>query len=206
MDLLSWDLAISDREQLAPIVSAAAVRARTEYGITIRQMSRRHLRRELDAFADVYNSAWSRNWGFVPYGSEDLDAYALELQLVHSPGWFMVAEHDGETAAIAITVMDLNQVLKRMGGRLLPWGWWHLLNRHRIVDRLRVGFLGVKPEFQHTGVGAALFVEHFDNATKSPLKRGEAGWILETNRAMNRGLRAMNGRIVKRYRIYEQAL
>ena len=67
-------------------------------------MSRRRLRRELDAFAEIYNEAWKRNWGFVPYSKADLDAYAQELQLVFDRNWFMVAEDaDGETVGIAIT-------------------------------------------------------------------------------------------------------
>ena len=107
---------------------------------------------------------------------------------------------------MAITVMDVNQVLRRMNGRLLPLGWWHYLRRNRIVDQVRVGFLGVKPEFQHTGAGPALFLAHFDAAEHSRMQHGEAGWILETNRGMNRGLRAMNGRIVKTWPVYEQDL
>jgi hypothetical protein len=206
MDLYSYWLDVSDRAKLHHLLVGAAERAQSEYGLTVRKLSRRHLRRELDAFADVYNSAWSQNWGFVPYSKEDLDAYALELQLVYSPGWFMVLEKDGETVAMGITVMDINQVLRKRNGRLLPLGWWYVLRRHHIVDRLRVGFLGVKPEFQHTGAGPALFLAHYDNAEHSPLKHGEAGWILETNRGMNRGLRAMNGEIVKTYRVYEQEL
>jgi len=207
MDLLSWDLSVEDRSQLDPKLFEFAERAAKTNEVTIRPMSRRHMRREMDAFADVYNSAWSRNWGFVPYGKADLDSYTLELKyLVNSPGWYMVAERHGETIGMAITVMDVNQVLKKMKGRLLPFGWWHFLRRHRTVDRLRVGFLGVKREYQHTGAGAALYVEHFNVAEGSRLKKGEAGWILETNRAMNRGLKAMNGRIVKRYRIYGQSL
>jgi GNAT superfamily N-acetyltransferase len=118
----------------------------------------------------------------------------------------MVAERDEETIAMAITVLDVNQVLKRMKGRLLPFGWWHFLRRNRTVDRVRVGFLGVKPEYQHTGVAALLYVEHFEAAAATPQKHGEAGWILETNEAMNRGLEAMNGRLVKRWRVYERAL
>ena len=69
---------------------------------------------------------------------------------------------------MAITVPDINQVLKRMNGRLLPCGWWHYLNRRRIVDRCRVGFLGVKPAYQHTGVAAGLYAEHFDMADDHP--------------------------------------
>ncbi|MGZ6673318.1 MAG: hypothetical protein ACXVFM_13295, partial [Solirubrobacteraceae bacterium] len=164
------------------------------------------LRRDMDRFADVYNSAWSQNWGFSPYSKEDLDYYSQELQLVFDAPWFMVAEKDGETVAVAITVPDINQVLAKMKGRLLPFGWWHFLRRRKIIDRCRVGFLGVKPEYQHTGVAAALYVEHFDLTERTPIKWGEMGWILETNRAMNRGMEAMNGRKVKTYRVFQRTL
>jgi hypothetical protein len=204
MDLLSWFLEIDDRTRLDPVLPALARRASERHGIRIRKLTRRHLRRELDAFADVYNQAWSKNWGFVPYGKGELDTMALEMQLVYAPGWFMVAEHDGETVAMAFTLMNLNQVLKKMKGRLLPWGWWYLVNSRRIVDEVRVGFLGVKPAYQYTGAAAALYLEHFNTAEHSRMKKGEAGWILETNRGMNRGLEAMNARIVKRYRVYER--
>jgi GNAT superfamily N-acetyltransferase len=206
MDLLSWDLSISDRERMNPILPKVAERAKTKYGITIRRMSRRHLRREMDEFANVYNAAWSTNWGFVPYSKADLDAYAIDLQLVYSRDWFMIAEQDGKTIAMAITIPDIHQVYKKMQGRLLPLGWWYYLNRGRLIDRLRVGFLGVLPEYQHTGVAAALYLEHFDTAARSRQKAGEAGFILETNTAMNRGLEAMGGRVVKRYRVYERLL
>ncbi|MBS1676873.1 MAG: hypothetical protein JST08_05760 [Actinobacteria bacterium] len=206
MDLLSWDLSIDDRASMKPIIEKLAKRCREKHGVTVRKMTRRGLRKDLDKFAEVYNSAWSENWGFVPYSKEDLDAYALDLQLVYSPEWFMVAEKDGETIAMAITVMDANQLQKRMNGRLFPTGWWHFLRRHRTTDRLRVGFLGVKPEWQHTGVAALLYVEHFEAAARSRLKHGEAGFILETNHAMNAGLEAMNGRVVKKYRVYERGL
>jgi hypothetical protein len=206
MDLFSWLLDVSDRDRVRPALWRIAERARTQHGLTVRPMSRRHLRRELDAFADIYNSAWSRNWGFVPYGKADLDAYAAELQLVYSPGWFMVAELDGEPIAMAISVLDVNQVLARMGGRLLPLGWWHFLRRHRTVDTVRIGFLGVKPEFEMTGAAALLYERHFELASQTRLRRGEAGWTLETNRGMNRGLEAMGAEIVKRYRVYERAV
>src|SRR6201999_94926 len=173
MDLLSWKLSIDDRASMKPIIEKLAVRCREKYGVEIRKMTRRGLRKDLDKFAEVYNSAWSENWGFVPYSKEDLDANALQ---------------------------------KRMGGKLLPTGWWDFLTRNRYCDRLRVGFLGVKPEWQHTGVAALLYVEHFEAATRSNLKHGEAGFILETNHAMNSGLEAMNGRVVKTYRVYERRL
>jgi GNAT superfamily N-acetyltransferase len=206
MDLYSWALEIGDREDMLPILFELDERARTEHGVTLRKMSRRHLRKEVDRFAEIYNAAWAQNWGFVPYSKADLDTFTVDMQLVFSREWFMVAEKDGETIAVAITLIDLNQVLKKMKGRVLPFGWWHFLNRNRICDQVRVGFLGVKPEHQHTGVAASLYVEHFNTAERVRQKHGEAGWILETNEAMNRGLEAMSAEIVKRYRVYEKAI
>ena len=205
MDLLSWDLHIADRERILPVIFRLAGDLERRHGIRIRRMSRRSLRRDLDRFAEVYHAAWSENWGFVPYSERDLDAYAQELQLVFDPNWFMVAETpEGDTAAVAITIPDVNQVLKRMGGRVVPLGWWHYLQRHRTVDRVRIGFLGVKPAYQHTGVAAALYVEHFNTAARRPQKRGEASWILESNRNMNRALEALGARVVRRFRVYER--
>ena len=206
VDLWMWELDISDRDKLLPVLFDLAEKLEPEHGVTIRKMSRRSLRKDMDRFAEVYNSAWARNWGFVPYSKADLDQYAQELQLVFDAPWFMVAEKDGETVAIAITVPDVNQVLKKMNGRLLPFGWWTFLRKKKIIDRCRVGFLGVKPEYQHTGVAAGLYVEHFELASVGPVTWGEMGWILETNRSMNRGMEAMNGRKVKTYRVYRKAL
>ena len=207
MDLLMWELEIADRAKILPIIFKLAEELEPRHGIRVRRMSRRTLRADLDRFADVYNSAWSENWGFVPYGKEDLDQYAQEMQLVFDRNWFMVADTPGgDTAAVAITVPDINQVLVKMRGRLLPLGWWHFLRKGRTIDRVRVGFLGVKPAYQHTGAAAALYVEHFDTASRTPQKWGEMGWILETNRNMNRAMEAMGGRIVRRFRVYERVL
>jgi GNAT superfamily N-acetyltransferase len=204
MDLFMWNLHISDRGHMNPILPQLAERSKTKHGIRIRKMSRLHLRKELDEFAKVYNAAWSHNWDYVPYSKSDLDALAFDLQLAYDRDWFMIAENDKETVAMAITTPDLNQVLAKMKGRLLPLGWWYYLNRGRIIERVRVGFLGVLPEYQHTGVAAALYIEHFDMAERTRRKHGEMGWILETNTAMNRGMEAMGGRIVKTFRMYER--
>jgi hypothetical protein len=206
VDLLTWEVAIDDRENILPIIWDLDRKAREEHGITIRRMTRRSLRRDMDAFAEVYNAAWSQNWGFVPYAKADLDGYAAELQLVFDPNWFMVAEtRDGEVAGVALSPLDVNQVLKKMNGRLLPTGWWTFLNKARHIDRVRVGFLGVHPKHQHTGVAACFYIEHFKTAEHRPQKWAEMGWILETN-PINQGMSALGGRVVKRFRVYQRDL
>ncbi len=208
MDLLMWNLEVSDRTRVLPVIFELADKVESEHGIRVRPMRRLQLRKDLDAFAQIYNAAWAENWDFVPYSKKDLDALAQELQLVFDKHWAFIAERrdTGEVVAIAMTFPDINQVLAKMKGRLLPFGWWYFLRKGRITTRVRVGWLGVKPEYQHTGVAAKLYVEHFNAAAVRPQSGGEMGWILETNTAMNRGMEAMGGRIVKRYRIYEREL
>ena len=128
VDLFMWELHISGKEKVLPVIWELADKLEPEHGIRLRRMRRRALRRDLDVFGEIYNEAWSRNWGFVPFSKEDLDAYAQELHLVFDPDWFMVAETaDGEAVGAAITIPDINQVQKLMNGRLLPLGWWHYL-------------------------------------------------------------------------------
>jgi GNAT superfamily N-acetyltransferase len=208
MDLLMWNLEVADREKVLPVIFELAEKVQSEHGIRVRPMRRLQLRKDLDSFAEVYNSAWSQNWDFVPYSKKDLDALAQELHLVFDKHWFFIADKEdtGEVVGMAMTIPDPNQFLVKMHGRLLPFGWWHFVNKSRIIDRVRVGWLGVKPEYQHTGVAAKLYVEHFNAAAVRRQKGGEMGWILETNEPMNRGMEAMGGRVVKRYRMYERVL
>ena len=208
MDLLMWNLEVTDLGSVQPAIVELAEKVESDHGIRVRPMRRLRLRKELDAFAEVYNAAWAKNWDFVPYGKKDLDALAQELQLVYDKNWFMIAEKmdTGEVVGMAITVPDINEVLAKMNGRLLPLGWWHFVRKSRIMTRVRVGFLGVKPEHQHTGVAAKLYIEHFSAAARTRQSGGEMGWILETNEPMNRAMEGMGGRVVKRYRMYEQAL
>ena len=127
------------------------------------------------------------------------------MQLVSRGTGSWSPRQDGETIAIAITMPDLNQVLKKMKGRLLPLGWWHFLRKRRSLDQVRVGFLGVKPEHQHTGVAAC---STWSTST----------WPRERGRRRRDGLdpRVERGdeprdggdgrRIVKRYRVFERKL
>ena len=208
VDLLNWEVEIGDKDKINPVIRELDRQAREDHGITMRRMSRRTLRRDLDAFASVYNAAWSKNFGFSPYSKEDLDALALEMQLAFDARWYMVAETPaGDVAGIAISPPDVNQVLKKMNGRLLPLGWWHFLNQRRSIDRVRVGFLGVHPEYQHTGVAACFYMEHFNQADpeRKDVWWAEMGWILEDN-PINQGMAGLGGRVVKTYRVYQRDL
>ena len=147
-----------------------------------------------------------RELGFVPVTDEEVRFQAKNLKQVLDENWAFIAERDGETLGAALTLPDINQVLKKMNGRLLPFGWLRFLLGRRKIDRVRVFALGVKPEHQHTGIAARFYVMHVESAKRTPQKAGDQGWILETNEPMNRAMEGMGGEIVKRYRLYEKSL
>src|SRR5919199_2575903 len=204
MDTLMWELRIEGRDKVHPAIWEMADRVLTEHGITVRPMRKRDLENEVSRFLEVYNAAWERNWGFVPLTEEEARHSAKDLKPILDENWAMIAEKDGETVGAALTLPDYNQVLAHLDGRLLPFGWLKALYWRRKIDRVRVFALGVKPEYQHTGVAARMYQMHFDAAERTPQKHGEMGWILETNDTMNRAMEGMGGKIVRRYRFYER--
>jgi GNAT superfamily N-acetyltransferase len=205
MDLLMWDLDL-DTVDFLPVLHELADKLEPEHGIRVRNMRKRDLAGEIGRFVEVYNAAWSENWGFVPISPRELEHAAREAGPMLDENWLFVAERDGEPVGAALTFPDFNQVLARLDGRVLPFGWVKALRARARIDRVRVGFLGVKPEYQHTGIAAKLYVDHVRMAERTPQKGGELGWVLETNTAMNRGMEAMGARMVKRYRMYERSL
>jgi ribosomal protein S18 acetylase RimI-like enzyme len=207
-DVYFWCVHADDRHHTLPVIFELAEKAQAQHGIRVRRMSRLHLRRELDHFAEIYNEAWSKNWGFVPYSKKDLDFLAQDFQLIFDREWMMVAEREdtGEVVGMAITLRDVNGLYRKMNGRLLPLGWWHYLRKRRHMTSIRIGWLGVKPAYQHTGIAAKLFVEHFETAVRTGVPDGHTGWTLEDNAAINAGMEAMGLKVCKVYRIYEQLL
>jgi GNAT superfamily N-acetyltransferase len=211
MDLYMWELRldeVEDKGGFHPMIHAAAEKVASEHGVTVRSMRKRDFKAELGRFLDVYNSAWEKNWGFVPLNDEECRYRARDLKPILSENWAWIAERDGEVLGAALSLPDINICLAHMNGRLLPFGWAKFLYHRRSIDRCRVFALGVKPEYQHTGIAAAFYLEHVSSARndRDRIWWGEMGWILETNEAMNRGMEGMGGKIVKRYRVYEKPL
>ncbi len=208
MDLLMWALwfgELKEGTEMHPMIHAAADKSR-EAGVVIRNMRRRDLESEVAAFTDVYNEAWGSNWGFVPVTDDEVRFQAKNLKPVLDENWAMIAEKDGKVIGAAVTLPDVDQAIARMNGRVLPFGWIHFLRRKRYIDRLRVFALGVKDDYQHLGVAAALYERHIEMAATVGPRGGHMGWILETNDPMNRAMEGMGGKVVQRYRIYERSL
>jgi GNAT superfamily N-acetyltransferase len=208
MDLHMWSLHVTGRENVHPAIWEMAENLESEHGIVCRNFRKKELHAEVSRFLEVYNSAWERNWGFVPLNADEVRHYAEDLEPILDENWAMVAEKTdtGEVVGAALTLPDYNQVLAKMNGRLLPFGWLTALRERKKIDAVRVLALGVKPAYRHTGVAARFYQMHFDAAERTAQKGGEMGWILEVNEPMNRAMEGMGGEIKRRYRVYERVL
>jgi len=210
MDVQMWELQFGDLKQgesFDPSIHAAAEKALGDEGIVIRNMRKREMADEVRRFMDVYNEAWGDNWGFVPITDAEVEFQAKNLKQVIDEDWAFMAEKDGEVVGAALTLPDINQVLAKLGGRLLPFGWLRFLLGKGKVDQLRVLALGVKHDYRHSGVAAGLYLKHLETAAApGKIGGGEMGWILETNGPMNRAMEGMGGKVVKKYRLYERSL
>jgi len=171
--------------------------------ITIRSIDIKKFDEEVARIHDVYVGAWEQNWAHVRVTDEEFEFIAQGLKSILDPELVLIAEIDGRVAGIAVTLPDFNQVVKKMNGRVFPFGWIHALRKKKIITRVRIFMLGVAPEFQNLPLGAALYAETFKVALRKGLANGEASLILENNTRMRGALEKMGGQIEKTYRNYE---
>lgn len=175
-------------------------------GLTVRPANMKEFARELAAVKDIYNSAWSHNWGFVPMTEEEIDSMAERLKPLIVPELLIMAEVNGEPAAFLMGVPDYNQVLRRINGRLGPVGLLKFLWYSRKITDIRVMTMGVKEAYRKRGIEGLLYLESFKAAMKRGYVHAEMSWVLEDNVLMRRGCELMGGRAYKKYRIFEKRL
>lgn len=204
-DLYAW---LFERDwEVGEKIGRLAARVRRRYGdLVVRPPDMKNFDAELARVKQLYNEAWEQNWGFVRYTDAEFDHLARELKFVLDPDLALFVEMEGRTAGMAICLPDMNQVLKHMRGRLLPFGVVALLNRKRIIDRLRLAILGLRPEYRNKGLETLLIDELYRSAMVKGYQSCECSWVLEDNRAMNRGIEAGGARLYKTYRIYQKEI
>lgn len=157
-------------------------------------------------FKDVYNSAWEKNWGFIPLTDEEVSYLGEMLKTIVVPDITLVAEKNEEPVGFLGLLPDFNFVLKHMNGRVNPVSIAKALYYSKRIRDLRLLLLGIKPEYRNKGVDALLFREGFKGVRKGGYKRVEFSWILEDNIPVQRLVELIGGRLYKKFRIYEKKL
>jgi GNAT superfamily N-acetyltransferase len=180
---------------------------RQRQGITLRSLNMKDFRGDVERIKQVYNTAWQKNWGFVPMTDHEIDHLAEQFKPVVIPGIVPFAEKNGQVIGFGIVLPDLNVVFRsnRSGWLLpvLPKLLWSL--KMGRIRRARILLLGILPEYQGKGIDAMLYHWIWTRCGQLGITWGEAGWILEDNPAMNAGLEKMTFRVYKTYRLYDRA-
>ncbi|MEX0892450.1 MAG: GNAT family N-acetyltransferase [Gemmatimonadota bacterium] len=173
--------------------------------VELRRLELARFDEELATVKAIYNTAWERNWGFVPMTDAEIDHMAKSLKPLVDERLCAFAEVDGKAVAFILMLPDYNQVLRHMNGRMLPFGWLKFLWYKRRITRVRVLTLGVVPEYRGLGLDSFLIAHVYRTSREMGMPRGECSWILEDNGPMNHALERL-GHVYKRYRIYERPL
>ncbi|MFW6093033.1 MAG: N-acetyltransferase [Pseudomonadota bacterium] len=207
-DLLAYvmDPAFDDTPLMRALLRHLAPRA------SVRPLARKHLDAELEVLRDIFNDAWSENWGFVPFTREEFNTIGREMLILIPDDFIWIAEVDGEPAAFIVLLPNVNEAIADLHGRLLPFGWAKLLWRLKVrYPRTgRVPLMGVRRRYHHTRLGPGLAYQVIDAvrgpAVREGLRQVELSWILDDNRGMRNIIEDIGGRVSKRYRMYEKPL
>ncbi len=208
-DVLAY---LCDAGAALPPAVAKRVERGPPAGVRLRPLDMKRYDEEVSTLTDILNDAWSGNWGFVPTTRAETEALAKGLKAVVDPRVVWFAEIDGEPAAVIVYLPDVNEAIRDLKGRLLPFGWAKLLWRLKVsrVKSMRVPLMGVKRRFHRDRRGQLLPFLLINAAGSAALRLGyqrfELSWVLEDNAPMRAIAEAIGGRVYKRWRIYEKAL
>lgn len=211
-DLYAWWYKANS--PIDPLTKKFADRTRALPNVKVRTMDLKHFRREVGIVRDVYNAAWSENWSNVAMTTEEIELIASEYKMMIDPEIALVAEVDGQPAAICFAVPDINEIVKDFDGELMrrPLNIAKLLFRLKFArpKAARLILLGVKPEYRASRKYGALVAVLYEEVARRGSKRGyvggELGWTLEDNELINRGIERMGATKYKTYRVYERQL
>jgi hypothetical protein len=180
--------------------------------LSVRPMNMKDFKGDVGIIMDIFNDAWSENWGFVPFSAAQINTMASELKPLMTSDGMWLASLDGEPAGFALFLPDLNELTEGLEGRLLPFGWAKLLWRLKVrgATRARLPLAGLRRRHHKTKRGALAMATVFEAAFAAQHRRGvreiEASWVLETNRDLISILEFYGLQRYKTYRLFEKAL
>jgi hypothetical protein len=192
--------------KVVPDVQAIIDRFQRQSKITIRPFKMKDWKREAEIIKFIYNNAWERNWGFVPWTDREMDHMVKVLRPLGDPDIIAIAEDDGKPIGFGFAFPNYNEVLIRMNGRLTPWSILKFLWLRKRIKGVRILVFGILKPYRLTGVSYLLFDFLNRNVVCKGYQWAETSWQLEDNDAVNKFVISVGGTVYKKYRIYEKKL
>ena len=157
-----------------------------KYGLkTVKYTSRKRLVEEVGhPFFALINEAYNDLFGYSPLSDRQIDHYIkIYLPMLRLDHLSIIKDSDDNLIGMGVAIPSMSRALQKSHGRMLPFGWYHLLkamyaNKTDIVDLLLVA---IKPEYQSKGVNALLFTDLIPTFQKCGYKYAESNPELETN-------------------------
>ncbi len=178
-------------------------------GLTLRTLDMSRFMEEARLVLDIYNEAWSENWGSVPMTEHEFEHLAKDLKQIVDPDLVYFLELDGEPVAFSVTIPNVNQALKHVrGGRLLPTGLPTLLARSYLggIYETRMPLMGVRKAYHGRGFDSVLVLETIRRGIRKGYDACEMSWVLESNKRLTNALDAMGTVVDKTYAMFEKTL
>ena len=175
-------------------------------------MKRSQLEEDLQIVKDIFEDAWSDNWGFLPFTEEEFSELAGQLRFLVEDDYVQIAEIDGQPSAMLVALPNVHEVIKDLNGRVFPFGWLKILWRMKFSypKTARVALMGVRKKFQSSPIGAAMAYGMIEAVRVPGLRKGiqevELSWILEENKRMQHILESLGAKPYKVYRLYQKDL
>lgn len=191
------------KDGIPPRIQKMIDRIKARTGVKIRPFNMKEFDRDNQYLKDIYNSAWEKNWGFVPMTEEEIDLATKKLKPFADPDLVLFAELDGKPVGLSVTVPDINQILIKLNGRLGLIEMLKFMYYKNKVTGVRSLIGGVKKEYRESGIIAAIYHETEMANLKHGYEWCELGWNLEDNDLINKFDSAIGGKIYKKYRFYE---
>lgn len=206
-DLLVYVIDARDHYEVPERILLLTDKVRQRYRVRVRPVNMQHLEEDVLTITRLANESISDNWGFYPVTEEEACAMARDMRQIVHPRAILIAEEEesGRPIGFAMSLPDVNRVLKGLNGRLLPFGWLKMLLHLPRLTTYRMWALGVIPEFQGRAIDTLLYRATYD-AIYSEKMRLEINYVLEDNDRMNNALRKLGARDLRRYRVYEMPI
>lgn len=209
--LMTYDL--DCRKEFPPLIQRIIQSGENNPRITIRPVDLDRFEDEIEIVLRILNDAWSKNWGFIPFTPDEVAYAGKKLRQIIHPEINRVAELDGVPVAFMLTFPDINGVLKKVNGKLLPFGWFQLLRwlRKPMHAGMRVPLMGVVKELHNSRLASQLAFMMIEDIRQTAVatfhsERAEIGWILDDNQGMVAIADAINSKVNREYWIFEKAL
>ncbi len=173
--------------------------------INIYSLKGRNIDKEAEKVKPIFHSAWNRNWGHVNFTDREWARLkeAVKMMMVRESSF--VVEYNGAPVGFAVSIYDGNEAVKKMNGRLFPFGFIHFL-RIKHTRRLRLMLLGVLEEYRHLGLEIALIMSVVESSVKNGFVEAEESNVVETNTRMIDSMKHLNVERYKTYRIYSKEI